>query len=104
MTNDYDVIVIGGGLGGLTAAALTAQAGRRTLLIERNHEIGGAASSYQVGNLFVYLLLRFIPFRCLCQQAGSIIGVRCRFSLAMPRSSSSTPRRPTGATMPNSAQ
>ena len=53
MTNDYDVIVIGGGLGGLTAAALIAQAGRRTLLIERNREIGGAASSYQVGNLFV---------------------------------------------------
>jgi phytoene dehydrogenase-like protein len=53
MTNDYDVIVIGGGLGGLTAAALIAQAGRRALLIERNHEIGGAASSYQVGNLFV---------------------------------------------------
>jgi phytoene dehydrogenase-like protein len=53
MTNDYDVIVIGGGLGGLTAAALIAQAGRRTLLIERNREIGGAASSYQVGKLFV---------------------------------------------------
>ena len=43
MTNEHDVIVIGGGLGGLTAAALIAQAGRRTLLIERNREIGGAA-------------------------------------------------------------
>jgi NAD(P)-binding Rossmann-like domain len=53
MANDYGVIVIGGGLGGLTVAALIAHASRKTLLIERNHEIGGAASSYQVGKLFV---------------------------------------------------
>ncbi|MEE9360258.1 MAG: FAD-dependent oxidoreductase, partial [Hyphomicrobium sp.] len=36
MTGQYDVIVIGAGLGGLTAAALLAQAGRKTLLVERN--------------------------------------------------------------------
>ena len=44
MAEGYDVIVIGGGLGGLTAAGLVAQAGRKTLLIERNHDVGGAAS------------------------------------------------------------
>jgi len=53
MTDGYDVIVIGGGLGGLTAAALVAQAGRKTLLIERNNHVGGAASTYKVGNLVV---------------------------------------------------
>ena len=53
MANDYDVIVIGGGLGGLTAAALLAQAGRKTLLIERNHDVGGAASTYKTGHLVV---------------------------------------------------
>ena len=53
MLNHYDVIVIGGGLGGLTAAALIAQAGRKTLLIERNREVGGAASTYRIGDLAV---------------------------------------------------
>ena len=53
MADDYDVIVIGAGLGGLTAAALLAQAGRKTLLIERNHDVGGAASTYKRGDLVV---------------------------------------------------
>jgi phytoene dehydrogenase-like protein len=53
MSDRYDVIVIGAGLGGLTAAALTAQAGRRTLLIERNYGVGGAASTYKSGDLVV---------------------------------------------------
>ena len=56
MAQGYDVIVIGGGLGGLTAAGLVAQAGRKTLLIERNHDIGGAASTYKVGDLIVETL------------------------------------------------
>jgi len=49
----YDAIVIGAGLGGLTAATLLAQAGRKTLLIERNSSVGGAASTYRVGDLVV---------------------------------------------------
>ena len=49
----YDVIVIGGGLGGLTAAGLVARAGCKTLLIERNHAVGGAAWNYKAGNLVV---------------------------------------------------
>jgi phytoene dehydrogenase-like protein len=53
MAERYDVIVIGAGLGGLTAAALLARAGRRTLLIERNESVGGAASTYTVGDLAV---------------------------------------------------
>jgi protoporphyrinogen oxidase len=37
----------------LTAAALLAQAARETLLIERNHDVGGAASTYKTGDLVV---------------------------------------------------
>ena len=51
MAGSYDVIVIGAGLGGLTAAALLARAGRKTLVIERNRSVGGAASTYKVGDL-----------------------------------------------------
>jgi choline dehydrogenase-like flavoprotein len=53
MADNYDVIVIGAGLGGLTAAAKLAQSGRKTLLVERNYSIGGAASTYKSGDLSV---------------------------------------------------
>jgi C-3',4' desaturase CrtD len=43
----YDVIVIGAGIGGLTAAALLARAGYRVLILERHIEPGGCASSFE---------------------------------------------------------
>jgi len=49
----YDVVVIGAGLGGLTAAAILARSGHKVLVIERSNSVGGAASSYKVGDLFV---------------------------------------------------
>ncbi|HTX94761.1 MAG TPA: NAD(P)/FAD-dependent oxidoreductase [Mycobacterium sp.] len=47
----FDAITIGSGLGGLTAAALYSRAGHRVLVLERNSEIGGAATTYQHGSL-----------------------------------------------------
>jgi phytoene dehydrogenase-like protein len=49
----YDVVVIGAGLGGLTAGAILAREGRKVLIIERSNSVGGAASSYKSGDLFV---------------------------------------------------
>jgi phytoene dehydrogenase-like protein len=46
-------VVIGAGLGGLTAGAILARAGRKVLVIERSNSVGGAASSYKSGDLFV---------------------------------------------------
>ena len=45
----YDVIVIGAGNGGLTAAANCAKAGLSTLLLERHNIPGGSASSFVRG-------------------------------------------------------
>jgi phytoene dehydrogenase-like protein len=44
----YDAIIIGGGHNGLTAAAYLARAGRRVLVLERRHVLGGAAVTEEV--------------------------------------------------------
>ncbi|MDF1591495.1 MAG: NAD(P)-binding protein [Desulfobacterales bacterium] len=38
---DYDMGIIGGGAGGLTVASGAAQLGAKTLLIEKEKELGG---------------------------------------------------------------
>src|SRR6201992_4423369 len=49
----YDVVVIGAGLGGLTSGAILARSGRTVLVVERSNSVGGPASSYKSGDLFV---------------------------------------------------
>jgi phytoene dehydrogenase-like protein len=44
---DYDVIVVGGGIAGLTAAAYLSKAGRRTLLLEKQSHCGGLVGSFE---------------------------------------------------------
>jgi len=53
MARAFDAIVIGSGLGGLTAAALCARAGRRVLVLERNATFGGAATVYRHNGLAI---------------------------------------------------
>lgn len=47
MRNHYDVVVVGGGHNGLTAAAYLARAGLQVLVLERLDHVGGAAVSAQ---------------------------------------------------------
>ena len=49
MRKQYDVIVVGAGNGGLAAAANTAKAGCKTLLLEKHNIPGGCATSFRRG-------------------------------------------------------
>ena len=47
--SDYDVIAVGAGLGGLSAATNLSKAGKKVLLLERHRVPGGYASSFKRG-------------------------------------------------------
>ncbi|MCD4728796.1 MAG: FAD-dependent oxidoreductase, partial [Pirellulales bacterium] len=44
-----DVVVIGGGLGGMTAGNILARAGRRVILAEQRFKLGGLATWFRRG-------------------------------------------------------
>jgi phytoene dehydrogenase-like protein len=56
----YDVIIIGGGHNGLTAAAYLARAGRKVLVLERRHVLGGAAVTEEVFKGFKFSVCSYV--------------------------------------------
>src|SRR5213595_330538 len=56
----YDAIVIGGGHNGLTAAAYLARAGRKVLVLERRHVLGGAAVTEEVFPGFKFSVCSYV--------------------------------------------
>ena len=47
---EYDAIIVGGGLGGLTAGAKLAREGKKVLLIEQRDVPGGCAATFMRGD------------------------------------------------------
>jgi phytoene dehydrogenase-like protein len=45
--DEYDVIVIGSGLAGMTAANILGRAGHRVLLLEQHYKLGGMATWFK---------------------------------------------------------
>ena len=60
MPHSYDAIIIGGGHNGLTAAAYLARAGKRVLVLERRHVLGGAAVSEEIYPGFIYTVCSYV--------------------------------------------
>src|SRR5687767_11377750 len=56
----YDLVVIGGGHNGLTAAAYLARAGRTVLVLERRHVLGGAAVTEEVFPGFKFSVCSYV--------------------------------------------
>ena len=60
MAVSYDAIVIGGGHNGLTHAAYLARAGKKVLVLERRHVLGGAAVTEEVFPGFKFSVCSYV--------------------------------------------
>jgi len=60
MSRPYDAIVIGGGHNGLVTAAYLQRAGRRVLVLERRHVLGGAAVSEEIFPGFTFSVCSYV--------------------------------------------
>src|SRR5881409_3808259 len=56
----YNAIIVGGGHNGLTAAAYLAKAGRKVLVLERRHVLGGAAVTEEVYPGFRFSVFSYV--------------------------------------------
>lgn len=60
MAESYDVVVIGGGHNGLVHAAYIARAGKRVLVLERRHVLGGAAVTEEIFPGFKFSVASYV--------------------------------------------
>lgn len=60
MNHKYDAIIIGGGHNGLVAASYLAKAGKRVLVLERRHLVGGATVTEEIFPGFKFTVFSYV--------------------------------------------
>src|SRR5207248_6484519 len=60
MATKYDALIIGGGHNGLVTAAYLAKAGKKVMVVERRHLVGGAAVTEEVFPGFKYTVASYV--------------------------------------------
>ena len=99
-SSDVDLVVVGGGLAGLSAAALVAQAGRSVILFEQAGEVGGRAATqvrqgvffnlgphalYFLGHAFRLMRELDVPFTGRIPNPGKSLLLTRRGEAPLPR-------------------
>ena len=82
--NHLDVIVIGGGVSGMAAAATLSRAGKKVLVLEQNESLGGGTSTMFIKGVAFGLGTYFIGevgdrwsyLRTALDQGGDSIGIK----------------------------
>jgi len=60
MATTYDAVIVGGGHNGLVSAAYLAKAGRKVLVLEQRHVLGGAATSEELHPGFTFSVFSYV--------------------------------------------
>ena len=59
-SSKYDAIIIGGGHNGLVCAAYLAKAGKKVLVLEKRHVLGGAAVTEEINPGYKYSVCSYV--------------------------------------------
>jgi prolycopene isomerase len=77
-TSNYDVIVIGSGMGGLTTGSLLAHAGKKVLVLEQHYEVGGCASMFRRRNFRYDVAIHLVSG---CEPGGELYNLYSKLNV-----------------------